>query len=847
MDSSNAVPLPESAPVDFLDSIASRWPPKSPHEALLSSPSGRDRVRRAYDRTSPSPSPYKGQSSLRRAQIRQRNSVGVKLDREDDDDEEEDEETLQLKLQAIEAKLKLKRLQQQRPAKGDSAPSPSDQRRGEHREIKENIPPAVKRNVERDRGPDVQVAGSPHKPAIQVPEQKSPGRVLLGIDKGLKGRNVSLRRPRREPDQPQEDFWRGSGEPKRHKGSSGQDAHGRNHVLAGKSFSERIAESRKSDELRIEREVSRHTQRSKGFAVGREEIDASKQSLARAAEVQESRKAQSEIVNRDGFSREQILKALNKEDSGIVKRGRSKKPGFDSKTDSTSKVWMNPNAEPDFTRPTQTDTGKAKPQYRQSSPEKQLDRGPADDRNDTSESADQLFEPFSTIHLSKRFLTKDLLTRTFTGKSILRVMDLLANVKAPDYLLPESMEADYVVTGIIATKSAPIAHKETIKSTSTAQTTSYDEATSTSQNTKGKFMVLQLTDLKWSVDLYLFTTAYTRFYKLTPGTVVAVLNPGIMPPPPGKTDTGRFSLTLNSSDDTVLEIGTARDLAWCKATRKDGKPCTDWVDKRHTEYCEFHVDRVIQQVRRGRMEVNGMSAPFAPGGEKGSRTGFFGKNGNTLARSRWGQAGSNDSNNTNNGDRGLTSEGRRYDRTTSSSFFVAPAIPGRSAAALLDREDILLNRGGSKEERARKRLAERERENEIARQLGDKGNGAGANYLRASHTAGEPRAGAGDAADTSCRAAGDMPPSQDSEVKVDARSLGLLGHKAVDVHISPIKKAKPGLKRKEGQAALSPRKKTRFVLDKGIREAGRESLPMMEHGSGNDCNDDDDDDDLEIG
>ena len=37
------------------------WPPRSPHDALLSTPGGRDRLRRLAERTSPSPSPLNEQ------------------------------------------------------------------------------------------------------------------------------------------------------------------------------------------------------------------------------------------------------------------------------------------------------------------------------------------------------------------------------------------------------------------------------------------------------------------------------------------------------------------------------------------------------------------------------------------------------------------------------------------------------------------------------------------------------------------------------------------------------------------------------------------------------------------
>src|ERR1700742_1756787 len=85
-----------------------QWPPRSPHEALLSSPSGRRRLERIRDGRSVSPSPR------RPAGATPKKAMSIPSS---ESEEDEDEETLQLKLKAIEAKLKLKKLQK---AKKDS-------------------------------------------------------------------------------------------------------------------------------------------------------------------------------------------------------------------------------------------------------------------------------------------------------------------------------------------------------------------------------------------------------------------------------------------------------------------------------------------------------------------------------------------------------------------------------------------------------------------------------------------------------------------------------------------------------------------------------------------------------
>ena len=736
-----------------------------------------------------------------------------------EDGEDEDEETLQLKLAAIEAKLKLKRMQRTKDKVGVASSDFECENRGEDQSSrKENLPPLSQRRGSHGKVPvvrpksamDVQIPVSPQRKQIAVGVAHSPGRVLLGIDKGLKGRNISLRRPQgplaKDEDPfrstaPLDSISRNVGLPR---SSTVPQLDGPNRP---KSFSEKIAETRQQDKARKEKADKLHRQRSVGFGVQQQEIDAFKTAADSTEQTTARRPKCDPQAAVSGFSRDDVLKAVNmpreaqvrpsNTDTG-VRRARAKGKSFND-------IWTNPNAQPEMIQPSQSASNDSRKRVRSLSPKPKASDSPS--KRSTPEASASLFEPFSSLHLSKRHLPHNFLTGTFSEKHIYLLSSLLGAVKSPDFLLPDVPEPDHVILAIIASKSSPLNHKSAHICTR-ADSSSVAEAADSEQNQNGKYMVLTLTDLKWTVDLFLFGTGYTRFRKLTPGTVVALLNPDIMPPAPGKADTGRFSLKLASSDDTVLEIGTSRDLGWCNSVRKDGKQCGSWIDKRHTEFCEFHVDVVIERTRRGRMEVQGMSAPFAPGGRRGGRTGHFGDN-------RRGQKPARDD--------GLSKEGPQYDRSSASRYFVAPSIPGFSAAQLLDAEGGI-ERGGSKEERVRKRLAEREKENEIAKKLGEGGNGAGSEYLRL-RTGGETLA-------TNAH-------SQEAE-PVDVTSLGLLGNKAGNVHLSPIKK-----KRKASAlGADGSRKKTRFVTDRGIKEAGRESFAG--NGAMEDADDDDDEDGLEV-
>ena len=732
---------------------------------------------------------------------------------------EEDEETLQLKLAAIEAKLKLKRLQQKKNKAG--APD-SDVDHGEcgkdQSPRKENLPPSCQ-----NRGPyemiplvrpgsatDVQIPVSPQRRHVAAEEAHSPGRVLLGIDKGLKGRNVSLRRPQgtqaKDEDPFQSKTQLGS-IPKRVRLSPSSTTPRLDQPDRVKSFSEKIAETRQQDKARKEKLDRLHRQRSRGFGVQQQELDVLKTAADSVEQAMEGRSKHAPQEASSEFSRAEVLKAVNKPNGGLVQRSNSNTGTRRSRAQvkSSNDTRVKTNAQLDL-KPSQAAAKDMRKLTRSLSPKFRTSDPPLGEH--CPETSRSLFEPFSSLHLSKRLLPHNVLTNTLSEKHIFLLPSLLGAVKSPNFVLPDVPEPDHVVLAIIASKSLPLNHKGAHKSTN-GESTSIAEAAQSEQNTNGKYMVLTLTDLKWTVDLFLFATGYTRFRKLAPGAVVALLNPDIMPPPPGRADTGRFSLKLASSDDTVLEIGSSRDLGWCKSVRKDGKQCGSWIDKRHTEFCEFHVDAVVERTRRGRMEVQGMSVPFAPGGRRGGRSGHFG---NQRRGHKPGQ------------DDGLSREGPRYDCSSASHYFVAPSIPGFSAARLLDTEDGI-ERGGSREERIRKRLAEREKENEIAKKLGEGGNGAGSEYLRL-------RAGG----ETSAKNAD--PQATDP---VDATSLGLMGNKARNVRLSPIKKRKVSALSVDGS-----RKKTRFVTDRGIKEAGRESFGGDVAMKAADNDDDDDDDELEV-
>ena len=765
------------------------WPPRTPYHALLSSPSGERKLERRRECPSPSPSPIK-QSSLRtnpnRSPQRQQSL--------DEDGEEEDEETLQLELQAIEARLKLKRLQQAKARQQEAG--------GVLREGQDRRSPTRQHDrtpIPHSRGQNdvIEVPLSPSDKNRSNQTQRSPARIILGIDKGLKARDVSLKRAYSTNSQ-------------RSRLNSDDSRHKEPQCPPKKSFSERIAESRSSDRERQEKQDRLKKSRSQGFDIQSAQHDdhtSSVDTYSSRRNDQHSSYERSKPTAGTGIA--PFGRGSSRPTSGGLRRSKSVSNSIRDKNSADA----------------QEQQGKIR-----ELPKGNLGNG--DSSNDLVDNPfvedASVFEPYSGLHLSKRLITHNVLTRALEGKETFTIPRLFKTVRSPVYDPPD-VEGDYVVFAVIASKSTPYNHRNVQKIASSGG--------HNDEEARPKFMVLKLTDFKWEIDLYLFGTGFERFWKLTVGTVVAILNPGIMPPK--NRDTGAFSLKVSSSEDTVLEIGKSRDLGFCKSVKKDGKECGAWIDKRSTEFCEFHVSMLLDKTKAGRMEVNGM-AGF--GKRKGDDRSSF------RGRSRvGGNAG-------NGRGREARRQGEWHDRYLHETMYITPSLHGASAARLLDAEDA--NDARDKADIQRKRKADIDKETELAKRLASTGSGTGKEYLQVRHT---------DLAKENF-AAGQTRLSTETVEPPDAATLGLLGNKALEIKLSPVKRGRPlaressapmgwGGASRRGMLDIQPRqappdrekspskKKARFMLDQGIRQPGRESLGNPAQPVGRD---DDDDDELEI-
>jgi minichromosome maintenance protein 10 len=703
-----------------------------------------------------------------------------------DDEDDDDEETLQLKLQEIQARLKLKKLQKARESAAQGRP---EGRHSRSNSLASGIPPRrairgttpTSDNTRPSSQSMVQVPASPIRKVQAPSDPKSPSRVLLGIDKGLRAKDISLKRAPSFRKTAGNDAAAQRGYLQRSKAASPSGTRSPEGFRT-LSFNERLASARSEEVSRAERQERISKLRSSTFGIGKEEMEEYKKN---AIDIPD------EPLQTPSFSRDEIL-GKPKPATVPLQRTRTVSDLRDTiRKDNIAKDNNAPFASSFQARKNSLPT------------------------SDISTEEQGSFEPYSSIHLSKRILPNRVVARHISGKKILNVKDLLREVKAPDFALPE-VEEDIIVFAIVAKKSEPRAHKPAAGKNGQKE------------EDRGKYMVLTLVDLEYELDLFLFNSGFTRYWKLTEGTVVAILNPNVMPPPPGRQDTGRFSLVINSDEDTILEIGSARDLGYCQSIKKDGDACKSWVNKKRTQYCEFHSNEAIRKQRGTRMEVN--TSGF------GTRARFQGKTSAEIFEP-------------------VKKKAENYDWETKTHWYVSR---GHTASDLIDGKDRDPSDRKDKAEFLRRNMEAKEKEREMMKKLGQLGNSAGREYMQRSGSRGD-----------ASLAPGGMSSSQqifnaaDPFTEPGRPDIGLLD-KARDIHLSPVKRKRTGSSQtgsltrsnssnsnsttyskpsgfgwggalkdklssmKEGEK-LKPeqpplRKKTRFVTEKGIREAGRESF-----------------------
>lgn len=118
----------------------------------------------------------------------------------------------------------------------------------------------------------------------------------------------------------------------------------------------------------------------------------------------------------------------------------------------------------------------------------------------------------------------------------------------------------------------------------------------TSQN-GNKYCVFSLTDLHGDIKLitvFLFGSAYQEFWKTQLGTVIGILNPGVMD---SKNNKVEATLRVDNAQK-VMVFGVSKDYGICKSKKKNGEMCTSIVNLSCCDYCVYHVKQAYSSASR---------------------------------------------------------------------------------------------------------------------------------------------------------------------------------------------------------------------------------------------------------
>ncbi|KKA29210.1 hypothetical protein TD95_000956, partial [Thielaviopsis punctulata] len=709
-----------------------QWPPRSPRDALLLTPRGREKYRamtaeqQRYLQMSPSsPSP------LRRTRIAhspEPTDADLDLDLDDDDDDDDgdddddDEETLQLKLQAIKARLKIKRLQKQReklqkqssspanpssttPVGASAHPRSQPQSQSQSQPHPQSLPRSEIKPPRPRSSVSLEFGDLPKSPATVG---KSPARLAYARSPANQLPNPMTQKPYIPPPA-SSGLTTGPSRAERDRAQSVAQEYRDYEVEVPVSPVQRV--HRAIDATSPLRQILSKGLRAEDISLGKHarsrtaDSDASMTSAGSGSGSGYLRTARSGQFKTAAAGRPLSFNerlALAKAEEAEKKKHQERIQNIRETTFDISQAEMDQYKATAVEVSSEPAAGP-----RHYSREEILGSKPIED----SPKSEASFEPYSSFHLKKRILPHSVVARHMGDAKVFSLSDLVRSVKAPDFELPD-IEQSIVTFAILAKKSEPREHKQNANFKKTQDT---------------KYMIMTLTDLNHDVELFLFYSGFSRFWKLTEGTVIAILNPSVMPPPAGRTDTGRWSFVINSDADTILEIGTARDLGYCKAVKKDGDTCSAWVNAKRTEYCEYHSNASLQRIKQGRVEMTGSG--FGRGGRDWNGMGAV--NNKKYGGSSFRAAGSTVIRGTGPSRAGSSQELSRgkghSDFDAQAKFFLSRTV---SAADMLDGKHMSMAEKQQRDENIRRAIQQKEKERELARQLGGMGNASvGREYM----------------------------------------------------------------------------------------------------------------------
>ncbi|CAG4987406.1 unnamed protein product [Parnassius apollo] len=178
-------------------------------------------------------------------------------------------------------------------------------------------------------------------------------------------------------------------------------------------------------------------------------------------------------------------------------------------------------------------------------------------------------DPVFGIRISKPLVSSTVLLDRMQGREAVNML------RVKRYVENEDLSKDWVIAGVIVRKS-----------------------TSKKSQKGNQFIIWTLSDLRddmKTVSMFLFQKAYNDLWKTSEGTVVAILNPNVLDRSQNSNDQACLSVT---SPNQIMILGQSKDLGICKSKKKNGEPCTAFVNLSKCEHCVYHIKQEYQKFSR---------------------------------------------------------------------------------------------------------------------------------------------------------------------------------------------------------------------------------------------------------
>lgn len=185
------------------------------------------------------------------------------------------------------------------------------------------------------------------------------------------------------------------------------------------------------------------------------------------------------------------------------------------------------------------------------------------------ESHDVYCDPIFGLRMINPVVSSAALKERMTGRTPVTVSRIKTHLNTGD------LQNDWVIAGVVIHKSAP--------------------RSSQKGNQYCIWKVSDLGDGIKTISLFLFGEAYKSFWKTNTGTVIGVLNPGVLDNKDENLNEAALSV---DNAQRLMILGISKDMGICKSRKKNGDPCTAVVNLYKCEYCVYHVQQEYNKCAR---------------------------------------------------------------------------------------------------------------------------------------------------------------------------------------------------------------------------------------------------------